>query len=186
MAGKPIDYNAILPALRAISLAEFALNDCCISMDKWQLLWETIGASDLSKVWMLKYLKFDRTEEIKPATHVVADVMRTNQGIKYFKLDPKCRVQEVWKTCIKPYVQRNLLTSKLDKLVTERDEELRAALIGHLLHANRDKSAAFFQILIHSTDLIVANTQRVTELQLRVQKETVQHTCRGRQRRAQA
>jgi hypothetical protein len=85
---------------------------------------------------------------------------------------------------IVPCVERNLLAFNLDKLATEPVEEMRAALLGRLLHANRDNNTAFFQILMHSTDVINANAYR-PELQLQppIPDATDQPIHRGCKRR---
>jgi hypothetical protein len=161
------------------------INESCISIADWKLLWATIGATDLSRVEFRNYTGFESPDEIKQATRIVADVMRINRRIVHLEIDPESRDQELWKTSIEPYVQQNLLASNLDNLSTQPDEDLRAAIVGHLLQSNRDNNAAFFQILTQNMDVIVANAPRGSELHLNtaVQHEAEQPNRRGRKRR---
>jgi hypothetical protein len=94
---------------------------------------------------------FECPHEIMQATCIVADAMRTNRNIVHLDFD--CWDENVWKSTVEPYVQRNLLASNLNKLASEADIELRAALPGHLLQSNRDNINAIFQLLVQTQTL---------------------------------
>jgi hypothetical protein len=183
--GGPNDFTSrvLLPVLQAYKLAEFTVYDCEISMDEWRLLWETIGASKLRTVHIGGNFGLEIEDEAMEAMRIVADVMRSNRSIVRLDFYPFDCDEDVCKSTIHQYVQRNILLSNLDKLASEPDKELRAALVGHLLQSNFDNSDAIFQILTQNTDAVVAYSRQKYDLQPD-QDQTEQPNRRGRKRRA--
>jgi hypothetical protein len=177
--------GVLVPFFRANILSQLKLDCCRPTMDEWKLLWETIATSAISSVRFITVWVSNITigyvesqDDIIQATQIVADVMRTNRGVRCLYFCTHFRDNDIWKLNIEPFVQRNLMSFNLNQLASEPDDEQRAAVVGHLLQSNRDNSAAFFQILVENTDVIIANFNRTL-----VQDETER---RGSKRRAQA
>jgi hypothetical protein len=181
---KVIDFCGVLVrALRATTLHEFTIDYYNISMDDWKMLWEAIGASDLRTVCVKRrFLNIESAQERKKATLIVADAMRSNRRITELFMEPTYRDEGIWESSVAPYLKKNVLESNLNKLSCEPADDLRAALVGHLLHSKRDDSAALFQILTQHTDLVLAAAHRGSVVPSPVHKEDEQPNRRGRKR----
>jgi hypothetical protein len=185
--GGPFEFDggALVPDL-CIAPLLVTLNMCLsyITMEEWKEIWDEIAQSNLGTVRL--ELRMGIEGERMQAMRIVADTMQTNRSITKLDVDRYYRNEDVWKTSVVPFVERNVLAQKLDKLATEPDEELRAALVGKLLYLNRDKKGAFFQILTCFADVVVGRACPGTKSPSPVQDEGDQSTRRGRKRQAQA
>jgi hypothetical protein len=75
--GRLTDFCRILAhALQANTLDELRLDVFSVSMDEWKLLWETLGASYISKVDIGFSTDFYDQDKKTQAARIVADVMR--------------------------------------------------------------------------------------------------------------
>jgi hypothetical protein len=153
--GNPFDYEGdVVPALQVKTLEEFEMDEASISLKDLKLLLKAIGASNLIIV-RIEYIRYKGPAERTQFTHLIADALRNNRSITSFYCDYRCRDEDLWKSTIEPYLERNVLASNLDELASETDDELRAALVCHLVESKSDNSDAVFQLLVQNTAVVL-------------------------------